>query len=89
VIWVKGGPARRGFTAAMVPSPLQMSAGQRAMLAEFERLHEEWRQASAAADAIECTVYADGPQGDRLLHQRLAADRLHRQAMQVLRDAPI
>jgi len=66
-----------------------MSPDQRAMLTEFERLHAQWRQASEAADAIECTVYADGPQGHLLLEQRLAADRLHQQAMQLLRDSPI
>ena len=66
-----------------------MSPDQRAMLTEFERLHAQWRQASEAADAIECTVYADGPQTQRLLEQRLAADRLHQQAMQLLRDAPL
>jgi hypothetical protein len=66
-----------------------MSPDQRAMLTEFERLHAQWRQASEAADAIECTVYADGPQTQRLLEQRLAADRLHQQAMQLLRASPI
>jgi hypothetical protein len=73
----------------MMPRPLQMSPDQRAVLSEFERLHAQWRQASAAADAIECTVCSDGPQAGRLLRQRLAADRLHRQAMQLLRDAPL
>jgi hypothetical protein len=68
---------------------MQMSPDQRAMLAEFERLHAQWRSASEAADAIECRVYADGPQAERLLQQRLAADRLHREAMQLLRDSPI
>ena len=66
-----------------------MSPDQRAMLTEFERLHAQWRQSSEAADAIECTVYADGPQTQRLLEQRLAADRLHQQAMQLLRASPI
>ncbi|NNU43993.1 hypothetical protein [Ramlibacter montanisoli] len=66
-----------------------MCPDQRATLAEFERLHAQWRAASEAADAIECTVYADGPQGHRLLQQRLAADRVHQQAMQLLRDRPI
>ncbi len=66
-----------------------MCPDQRATLAEFERLHAQWRAASEAADAIECACYADGPQGHRLLQQRLAADRLHREAMQLLRDRPI
>ena len=66
-----------------------MCPDQRATLAEFERLHAQWRVASEAADAIECTCYADGPQAHRLLQQRLAADRLHREAMQLLRDRPI
>ena len=73
----------------MMPRPLQLSTDQRAMLSEFERLHAQWRRASAAADAIECTVYSDGPQAERLLQERLAADRLHQQAMQLLRDAPL
>jgi hypothetical protein len=73
----------------MMSRPLQMPPDQRAVLSEFELLHAQWRQASAAADAIECTVYSDGPQAGRLLQQRLAADRLHRQAMQLLRDAPL
>lgn len=66
-----------------------MCPDQRATLVEFERLHAQWRAASEAADAIECCVHADGPQGHRLLQQRLAADRLHQQAMQLLRDRPI
>jgi hypothetical protein len=73
----------------MMPGPLQISPDQRAMLSEFERLHAQWRQASDAADALERRVFADGWQADRLLQQRLAADRLHRQAMQLLRDAPL
>lgn len=73
----------------MTPRPMQLTPTHRAVLAEFERLHAQWREASEAADAIECTVYADGPQARRLLEQRLAADRLHREAMQLLRDAPI
>jgi hypothetical protein len=73
----------------MMPRPLQISPDQRAMLSEFERLHAQWRAASEAADAMECRVYADGWQSDALLQQRLAADRLHRQAMQLLRDAPL
>jgi hypothetical protein len=73
----------------MMPGPLQISPDQRAMLSAFERLHAQWRQASDAADAMECTVCSDGWPGERLLQQRLAADRLHRQAMQLLRDAPL
>lgn len=73
----------------MTPRPMQISPGQRTVLAEFERLHAQWRRASEAADAIECRVYADGPQTERLLEQRLAADRLHREAMRLLRDSPI
>jgi hypothetical protein len=38
---------------------------------------------------MECTVCSDGWPGERLLQQRLAADRLHREAMQLLRDAPL
>jgi hypothetical protein len=68
---------------------LQIPPQQRATLLEFERLHERWRLASAAADAMEGHCMADGPPVDVLLQQRLAADRLHRQAMRLLRDAPI
>lgn len=73
----------------MMPRPLQMTPDQLAMLVEFERLHAQWRHESEIADAIECTVYADGPQDELLLQHRLAADRLHQQAMQLLRARPI
>jgi hypothetical protein len=70
--------------------PLTMPPGQRSLLREFERLHEEWRAATEAANAIEGTELAcpwQAPQ--RLLEYRLAADRVHQQAMQLLRDTPI
>ena len=70
-------------------TPLPIPPQQRATLLEFENLHEQWRLVSAAADAIEHTGFADAPPVDLLLQQRLAADRLHRQAMRLLRDAPI
>ncbi|MEJ8835046.1 hypothetical protein [Ramlibacter sp. AN1133] len=64
---------------------------QREILREFERLHEEWRMACEAADAIECTRLSVERQEEvqRLLEYRLTADRLHQQAMQLLRDTPI
>jgi hypothetical protein len=64
---------------------------ERALLREFERLHEEWRVASEAADAIDSTRLSFDQQEEvqRLLEYRLAADRLHQQAMQLLRDTPI
>ena len=63
---------------------------QRSLLREFERLHEEWRAASEAADAIEGTALACLLQEPRrLLEYRLAADRVHQKAMQLLRDTPI
>ena len=64
---------------------------ERALLREFERLHEEWRVASEAADAIDSTRLSFDRQEEvqRLLEYRLAADRLHQQAMQLLRDTPI
>ena len=71
----------------MNATPLPMPPQQRATLLEFESLHEQWRLVSAAADAME--RWNDGPPVDLLLQQRLAADRLHRQAMRLLRDAPI
>jgi hypothetical protein len=73
----------------MTPRPLDLTTEQRALLAEFERLHAQWRLASAAADAIECCACADGPQIEHLLKHRLAADRVHQRAMQLLRSAPI
>ena len=71
--------------------PLTLPPVQRALLREFERLHEEWRAASQAADAIECTRFSVAPREEvqRLLEYRLAADRVHQQAMRLLRDTPI
>jgi len=71
--------------------PLTMEPVQRALLREFERLHEEWRTAVAAADAIEGTApgWERQEEVQRLLEYRLAADRLHQQAMRLLRDTPI
>jgi hypothetical protein len=71
--------------------PLTMPPVQRALLREFERLHEEWRTACEAADAIECTgLCCEGlEEVQRLLEYRLTADRLHQQAMRLLRDTPI
>ena len=70
--------------------PLTMPPVQRALLREFERLHEEWRVASEAADAIECTsVTPQRQEAERLLEYRIAADRVHQKAMQLLRAAPI
>ena len=68
------------------PAPSDLLPPQRALLAEFERLHEQWRVASAAADEVEC---GDGCAFDQLLRQRLAADQVHQQAMQLLRSAPL
>jgi hypothetical protein len=72
--------------------PLTMPDVQRALLREFERLHEEWRVACEAADAIECTKLSRQEsfgEVQRLLEYRLVADRLHQQAMRLLRDTPI
>ena len=70
--------------------PITMPPAERALLREFERLHEEWRLASEAADAIECTsVMTQQQEVDRLLEYRIAADRVHQKAMQLLRDRPI
>lgn len=70
--------------------PLTLPPAQRALLREFERLHEEWRAASQAADAIECTsLTPERQEVQRLLEYRLAADRVHQRAMRLLRDTPI
>ena len=70
--------------------PLTMPPVQRALLREFERLHEEWRTACEAADAIDCTrLSTEREQVQQLLEYRLVADRLHQQAMRLLRDTPI
>lgn len=67
--------------------PLHLTPDQRALLREFERLHEQWRLATAAADAIDCACSTGEVQ--RLLEYRLAADRVHQRAMQLLRESPI
>jgi hypothetical protein len=71
------------------PSPSDLPAPQRALLAEFERLHEAWRLASAAADEVECATWADGCAMDVLLRQRLVADQMQQEAMRLLRSAPL
>lgn len=73
----------------MYSRPLTLPPSQLALLREFERLHEEWRAASAAADALECCLAARNEEAQRLLEYRLAADRVHQRAMRLLRDAPI
>lgn len=73
----------------MQPRPITMAPAQRDLLREFERLHAQWRAASEAADAIECRVLAESQEAQRLLEYRIAADRVHREAMQLLRERPI
>jgi hypothetical protein len=75
----------------MNPRPLTTPPLQPELLREFERLHEEWRVASEAADAIECAALRAQrcEEVERLLEYRIAADRLHQKAMQLLRDKPI
>jgi hypothetical protein len=89
LICIKAAGAAPRFTACMPSTPLPIPPQLRETLREFERLHEQWRLASAAADVLEDRVCADAPPLDVLLQQRLAADRLHRQAMQLLRDTPL
>ena len=72
----------------MNPRPLTMPPVQRELLREFERLHEEWREATAAADAIECRV-EKLDEVQRLLEYRMAAQRVHQEAMRLLRERPI
>jgi hypothetical protein len=62
---------------------------QRSLLAEYERLHEEWRRASEAADEVDSCFGSDAVEMEQMLHHRLAADRVHREAMQLLRGEPI
>lgn len=70
--------------------PLPLTPEQRALLREFECVYDEWRNACAAADALECRVAAEHREEvERLLEYRLAADRMHQRAMQMLRDRPI
>lgn len=91
-----------GLLSAMPPRPLDLPPEHRAILAEFERLYEHWRLASDAASAAECKVtkmwedHAAGlgpaPDADtlqRALDLRASATRMHQQAAQLLRDAPI
>lgn len=72
------------------------------MLAQFERLYDQWRLASDAATAAESKVtqmWKDhaaglGPAPDcetlqRALDLRASATRLHHEAVQLLRDSPI
>ena len=74
----------------MNPRPLTMAPVQREMLREFERLHEEWRTASEAADAIECAALrAEREEVDRLVEFRRVAERAHQEAMRLLRERPI
>jgi hypothetical protein len=74
----------------MNTQPLTLPPAQRALLQEFERLHEEWRMASEAADALECKGHCSGRHAvAQLLEYRLAADRVHQRAMRLLRETPI
>jgi hypothetical protein len=73
----------------MNPRPVTLAPNQRALLREFERLHEEWRRATAAADAAECLTLQEKRGAQRLLEYRIAADQVHQRAMQLLRDTPI
>lgn len=73
----------------MAPTPLQISADQRAMLTEFERLHARWRAAMDAIQACGCGVAADEVAAERQLRRILEADDVFRLAMQLLRGTPI
>ena len=86
----------------MSRAPGHLSARDRAALAEFEALHEQWRLADEAASAAEREldgVFERHTQGlgpppgaaqlDRLMQLRLAASEIHGRAMQLLRSAPI
>ena len=66
--------------------PLMLSAGQRASLMRFEQLHAEWCEATRAAEACACDAARSGPDW---LHQVAAAERLHREAMRLLREQPL
>lgn len=74
----------------MNPWPLPLAPEQRALLREFEVAYAQWRDACDAADALECRVSVQQREEiDRLLEYRLAAERMHQRAMQLLREQPI
>ena len=73
----------------MSPMSQPLSPLHRATLLEFERLHEQWRQASEAADTCEWCGRCDAECAATLLRHRLDADRAHRAAMRLLRERPI
>lgn len=70
-----------------MPSLHHLAAPPRPLLRDFEHLHAQWLAATTAADALEHQGAGRGAQ--QLLAHRLAADRLHRKAMQLLRDRPL
>jgi hypothetical protein len=86
----------------MSARPTLVTSQQRAMLLEFERLHAQWQAASETAREAECRLVRalreheesgdpapDACELQRVLQLRFIADDLYRQAMQVLRDAPL
>lgn len=89
VTCVKATGARVGSTSPMAPNPLQLTPGQRATLAEFERLHERWRAATEAAGTWQCGVPADEVAAQSMLRHTLEADEACRLAMKLLRDQPL
>lgn len=73
----------------MSPLPQLATPLPQPLLRDYERLHARWREASDAADAVEDAWDAEGPSIDRALKLRLMADRLHREAMDLLRRSPL
>lgn len=70
--------------------PLHLSPARREQLAAYERLHEAWRVATETANRLDaCCGNAGGAEARALLSQRLAADLLHRQALALVRSAPL
>lgn len=73
----------------MDSQPLQLSPAQRQRLLEYERLHAAWRAASATADRLDARRGRDTAAMRDVLQHRVAADQLHRQALQLVRSTPI
>lgn len=78
----------------MTPRPSTLSAADRALLLDFERLHARWCAASEAAAAAACAMSSAPEAGTsrdllRLLELHAEAQRCCLEALQLLRDRPL